>query len=57
LSAWLLLPWLTLPLAASLVRTVRNHSDGPSLNAALARTGQLQLLFCVLLSAGLLLSR
>ncbi|HEY2161758.1 MAG TPA: 1,4-dihydroxy-2-naphthoate polyprenyltransferase [Solirubrobacteraceae bacterium] len=57
LSAWVLLPWLTLPLAASLVRTVRNHSDGPSLNAALARTGMLQLVFCVLLSAGLLLSR
>jgi 1,4-dihydroxy-2-naphthoate octaprenyltransferase len=39
------------------VRAVRNHADGPSLNAALARTGMLQLVFCVLLSAGLLLSR
>jgi 1,4-dihydroxy-2-naphthoate octaprenyltransferase len=57
LSAWLLLPWLTLPLAAAIVRTVRNHTDGPSLNEALARTGMLQLAFCMLLAAGLLLSR
>jgi 1,4-dihydroxy-2-naphthoate octaprenyltransferase len=57
LSAWLLLSWLTLPLAASLVRTVRAHVDGPTLNQALAKTGTLQLVFCVLLSAGLLLSR
>jgi 1,4-dihydroxy-2-naphthoate polyprenyltransferase len=54
---WLLLPWVTIPMAAGLVRTVRNRVDGPSLNAALARTGLLQLVFCVLLSAGLLLSR
>jgi 1,4-dihydroxy-2-naphthoate octaprenyltransferase len=56
LAAWLLLPWLTLPLAARVVRTVRNHTDGPSLNQTLARTGQLQLVFCVLLAGGLLLS-
>jgi 1,4-dihydroxy-2-naphthoate octaprenyltransferase len=57
LSAWTLLPWLTLPLAVRLVRAVRNRTDGPSLNQALAGTGQLQLIFCLLLSAGLLLSR
>jgi 1,4-dihydroxy-2-naphthoate octaprenyltransferase len=57
LRAWVLLPWLTLPLAVTLVRTVRNRSDGASLNRALARNGMLQLAFCVLLSAGLLLSR
>jgi 1,4-dihydroxy-2-naphthoate polyprenyltransferase len=57
LTAWVMLPWLTLPLAAAAVRTVRNRIDGPSLNEALARTGMLQLVFCVLLSAGLLLSR
>ncbi len=56
-TAWLLLPWLTLPLAASLVRTVHNRTDGPSLNGALAQSGMLQLTFCMLLSAGLLLSR
>jgi 1,4-dihydroxy-2-naphthoate octaprenyltransferase len=56
LSAWVLLPVLTLPLAARLARTVRAHVDGPTLNAALARTGMLQLAFCVLLSAGILAS-
>jgi 1,4-dihydroxy-2-naphthoate polyprenyltransferase len=56
-TAWVLLPWLTLPLAASLIRTVRNRTDGPSLNGALAQSGMLQLSFCLLLSAGLLLSR
>ncbi|HEY1591957.1 MAG TPA: 1,4-dihydroxy-2-naphthoate polyprenyltransferase [Solirubrobacteraceae bacterium] len=56
LSAWLLLSWLTIPLAAEIVRAVRNHTDGPTLNATLARSGLLQLTFCVLLSAGLLLS-
>jgi 1,4-dihydroxy-2-naphthoate octaprenyltransferase len=57
LKPWLFLSWLTLPLAAGITRTVRNHTDGPSLNQALARTGMLQLAFCALLSAGLLLSR
>ena len=57
LSAWLLLPFLSLPLAQRVIRIVATHADGPSLNRARAKTGQLQLLFCVLLSAGLLLSR
>ena len=56
LSPWLFLSWLALPLAAPVVRIVRHRVDGPSLNGALARTGMLQLVFCVLLSAGLLLS-
>jgi 1,4-dihydroxy-2-naphthoate polyprenyltransferase len=56
-TAWVMLPWLTLPLAAAVVRIVRARTDGPSLNGALARSGMLQLAFCVLLSAGLLLSR
>ncbi len=56
-TAWVLLPWLTLPLAAAVVRLVRTRTDGRSLNGALARSGMLQLAFCVLLSAGLLLSR
>ncbi len=57
LRAWLALPLLTLPLALRLIAVLRTHTDGPSLNSALARTGQLQLAFCVLLAAGLLLSR
>jgi len=56
LSGWLLLPWLSAPLAAGVVRTVRTRTDGPSLNGALARTGMLQLVFCLLLSTGLLAS-
>jgi 1,4-dihydroxy-2-naphthoate polyprenyltransferase len=56
LSPWLLLSWLALPLAVPVVRTVRSRTDGPSLNAALAGTGRLQLAFCVLLSAGILAS-
>ncbi len=57
LKAWVLLPWLTLPVGAELVRQVRNRTDGPSLNQALAQTGLLQLAFCMLLAAGILLSR
>lgn len=47
---------LAIPLAAKLVRTVATHTDGPTLNGALAGTGQLQLVFCVLLSAGILVT-
>ena len=50
------LSWLAIPLAIPLVGTVRTRTDGPSLNGALAATGRLQLVFCVLLSAGLLAS-
>jgi 1,4-dihydroxy-2-naphthoate polyprenyltransferase len=56
-TAWVMLPWLTLPLATAVVRIVRTRTDGPSLNGALAQSGMLQLAFCMLLSAGLLLSR
>jgi len=54
MDAWLLLPWLALPLAVSVARVVRGRVDGPSLNGALARTGMLQLVFCLLYSAGIL---
>ena len=57
LTGWLLLPWLTVPGAAAIARVVQNRVDGRSLNGALARTGLLQLAFCVLLSSALLLSR
>jgi 1,4-dihydroxy-2-naphthoate octaprenyltransferase len=56
LSPWLFVPWVTLPLAVKLVRTVREHADGPTLNEMLAQTGMLQLAFCLLLSAGILAS-
>jgi len=54
MSAWLLLSWAALPLAAGLARTLDTHTDGPALNAALARPGVLQLVFCLLLAAGIL---
>jgi 1,4-dihydroxy-2-naphthoate octaprenyltransferase len=56
LSGWVLLPLLSIPLALRLIETVRTRTDGPSLNGALAGTGALQLAFCVLLSAGMLIS-
>ena len=56
LDIWVLLPILTLPLAVRLTALVSERTDGPSLNAALAQTGMLQLAFCVLLSVGILLS-
>jgi len=56
MTAWLLLSWLTIPLAIGVARVVRARTDGPSLNAALARTGAMQLLFCLLYAAGILAS-
>jgi 1,4-dihydroxy-2-naphthoate octaprenyltransferase len=56
LGPWLLLTWLAIGVALPIVRTVRERTDGPSLNGALARTGMLLLVFCLLLSAGVLLS-
>jgi 1,4-dihydroxy-2-naphthoate octaprenyltransferase len=56
MSAWLLLSWAAIPLALGVARIVRTRTDGPSLNGALARTGALQLIFCLLYSAGILAS-
>jgi 1,4-dihydroxy-2-naphthoate polyprenyltransferase len=56
MTAWLLLSWAAIPLALQTIRTVRARSDGPSLNAALAKTGGLQLIFCLLYAAGILAS-
>ena len=54
LSPWLFLTAAAAPLALGLVQTVRTHADGPSLNTALARSAKLALIFCLLLSAGVL---
>jgi 1,4-dihydroxy-2-naphthoate octaprenyltransferase len=56
MTAWLFLPWCAIPLAVPLVKTVRTRVDGPTLNGALAKTGALQLVFCLLFSAGILAS-
>jgi 1,4-dihydroxy-2-naphthoate octaprenyltransferase len=54
LSPWLFVTAASAPLAVGVVRVVRTHSDGPSLNRALAETARLALVFCVLLCAGVL---
>jgi 1,4-dihydroxy-2-naphthoate polyprenyltransferase len=56
LSAWILLALLSAPLAVPLMRTVGTRTDGPSLNKALAGTGQLLALYSLLLAAGVLAS-
>jgi 1,4-dihydroxy-2-naphthoate octaprenyltransferase len=54
LTPWALLPWLTLPLAARLVRQTRQEA-GRALNKTLAGTAQLELLFSILFAIGILL--
>ena len=56
LSPWLFVTAAAAPLAVGVVRVVRTHSDGPSLNGALAATARLALVFCLLLCAGVLAS-
>lgn len=55
-NAWPLLILLTVPIALALVKTVGSRTDGPTLNSALTRAGMLELMFCVLLTIGLLLN-
>lgn len=54
-SPWVLLTWLSLPLGFSLVRDIWRHSGRP-LNRALARTGQLTLLYALLFALGLVIA-
>ena len=54
LSRWWWLPWLASPLAISLIRHVF-HDTGAALNASLARTAQLHLLFGLLLAVAIVL--
>jgi len=51
-SLWVMLPLLSLPKAWKLIDTVFRHSDGPTLNEALAGTAQLSLLYSLLLALG-----
>lgn len=52
-SPWVLLPWLTAPLALSLARVIHAEPSGPALNEALAGTAKLTLGFALLFAAGL----
>jgi 1,4-dihydroxy-2-naphthoate octaprenyltransferase len=54
-TAWVLLPWLTLPLAVRLVRMVFQTAEGTALNKTLAGTANLDLLFGILFAVGLVL--
>jgi 1,4-dihydroxy-2-naphthoate polyprenyltransferase len=54
---WLMLTWLTMPLALGLVKTVLGGLTGRDLNPVLKRTGQLLLFFGLLLAAGAVVGR
>jgi 1,4-dihydroxy-2-naphthoate octaprenyltransferase len=54
-SAWVLLPILSLPLAARLAVILYRTTDGPPLNRALAGTANLTLIHCLLFALGLAL--
>ena len=54
-STWVLIPWLTIPLAVRLARTITRTVDGAPLNKALAGTAKLDLLFSILFSIGIVL--
>jgi len=51
-SFWVLMPWLTLPLAFRVLGTVLGGASGAALNPVLGATAQLALLFSLLLAAG-----
>ncbi len=54
-SLWMLLPFLTLPMAVDLIQFT-NKNSGKPLNRALARAGQLTLFFSITYSAGVILA-
>ena len=53
-DGWLVLPWASFPLALVLIKDFFHTAPGPELNRLLARTGQLLLLYSVLLGLGYL---
>jgi 1,4-dihydroxy-2-naphthoate octaprenyltransferase len=53
-SLWVLLPWLTLPWAINLSRSVATCQDGAAFNTALRSTARLHAAFGLLFTAGLL---
>ncbi|MBX0294223.1 1,4-dihydroxy-2-naphthoate polyprenyltransferase [Haloarcula nitratireducens] len=54
---WALAPLLSLPLAASVTKTVLTRTDGEALNPALERVGQTLFVHSILFAAGLALPR
>jgi len=55
-SPWILLCWLSIPRAVPLMREIATRS-GRALNHTLAGTGQLELLYCLLMAVGLTLAK
>jgi 1,4-dihydroxy-2-naphthoate octaprenyltransferase len=55
-SFWILLPFLSLPWAGCLIRSVLRSDIDPGLNVLLAKTAGLSLLYSVLLSIGFIVS-
>ncbi|MEO1023247.1 MAG: 1,4-dihydroxy-2-naphthoate polyprenyltransferase [Bacteroidota bacterium] len=55
-GVWIFLPFLSLPVALILIRTVWTETDKPKLNAVLERTAQYMTLFGALLSIGIVLA-
>jgi 1,4-dihydroxy-2-naphthoate octaprenyltransferase len=55
MSAWVLLPLISLPAALSLMRLIWKNPADPILNQALAKTAKLALIYSILLSIGLIL--
>ena len=55
-SAWIILPFFSLPLAGSQMRFVWKSAGGQMLNQALGNTARLALVYSLLLSAGVILS-
>jgi 1,4-dihydroxy-2-naphthoate octaprenyltransferase len=51
-SPWVMLTWLTIPLAWHLVRTIQQSDEAPALNQALAGTANLALFFSLLMVPG-----
>jgi 1,4-dihydroxy-2-naphthoate octaprenyltransferase len=51
-SFWVLLTWLSIPVALGLIRMIV-YEKGSALNKALAGTGQLELFYSLLFSVGL----
>ena len=55
MSAWVLLPLLSLPIALSLIHLIWKNPADPILNQGLARTAKLTLIYSLLLSLGIIL--
>ncbi len=55
MSAWVLLPLISLPIAVYLMRLIWKNSDGSILNQALAKTATLALVYSLLMAVGVIL--